>query len=113
MKVVKFFSIALVGSFLVASSMFAADVDKSKDVKAAENSIRQQVASVLSSVSTDDADFVYVHFTVSAEKGFQLTNVKGENETLVENVKIALTSNAISTSVLEGKYLVKVRFIKK
>ncbi len=112
MKVVKFFAIALVSSFLVASNMFATDVNKSNDVKAAENSIREQLVSVLSTVSTDDVDCVYVHFSIS-DKGLEVINVKGENQKLVDDVKAALTSKEISNSSLNGKYLIKVTFINK
>lgn len=115
MKVVKFFSIALAGSFLIASSVLASDVTKSKaDVKTAENAIREQVANVLNKVSAEDADYVYVQFAVSANNGFELINVVGSNADLVMNVKTALTSKSITNKVdLEGKYVLKVNFVNR
>jgi hypothetical protein len=115
MKMVKFFSIALVSSFLVASSVFATDGDKSNlDVKAAENSVREQLASVLSSVSVEEAGEVFVYFSISPKGEFELNGVKGENEGLTNQVKETLHIKAISSStVLNGKFAIKVRFVSK
>ena len=111
MKIVKFFSIALVGSFLVASSVLANDVVKSTDSKTAENSIREQVAGALSQVNANDNSVVYVYFSVSETKGFELVDVKGNDAELTDKVKSVLASEAIvTTAVLDGKYSVKVRF---
>lgn len=112
MKVVKFFAIALVGSFLVASNMFANDADKSADVKAAENSVREQLASALSNVSIENPDYVYVQFSVSG-KGLEVINVKGENQTLIHDVKAALASQVIANPVLNGNYVIKVTFVNR
>jgi hypothetical protein len=113
MKVVKFFSIALVSSFIVASSVFAADSDKSNaEVKAAEKVVREQLASALSSVSAEtETESVYVYFTVSSKGGFELNGVAGANAELTNKVKETLSAKSIATpAILDGKYLIKVRF---
>lgn len=112
MKVVKFFSIAVVSSFLTVSSMLASDVKGTNvEVKSAENSIREQVAGALSQVKADDNSVVYVVFSVSSSKGFEVVNVNSVNAALANEVKSVLTSQSISTSALvDGKYLLKVRF---
>jgi len=111
MKIVKFFSVALVGSFLAVSSILANNVEGTNvEVKNAENSIREQVAGVLASVKADDNSVVYVTFTVSA-KGFEVVGVNGSDAVLASEVKKVLVAESISaSSLLEGKYLLKVRF---
>jgi hypothetical protein len=115
MKTLKFFSIALVSSLLMVSSVFASGGDKSNaDVKAAENSIREQLAGVLSEVAVDNSDVVYVYFTVSAKNGFELNAVSSLNSSLSDQVKKTLTSKVIAAPAnLDGKYLLKIRFIDR
>jgi hypothetical protein len=112
MKVVKIFSIALVSSFLLVSATFAKDIDNvGSDLKAAENSVREQLAGVLSGVSTDETEIVNVYFSISA-KGFEVNAVTGENEELISKVKGILTSKDLAVpALLNGKYHIKVRFV--
>jgi hypothetical protein len=112
MKVVKFFSVVLVSSFLTVSGLLANNVEGTNaEVKNAENAIREQVAGVLSDVNAAGNSVVYVVFTVSATKGFEVVSVNGSDADLASEVKSVLSSKAISTSaLLDGKYLVKVRF---
>jgi hypothetical protein len=112
MKVAKFFSIVLAGSFLTVSSMMASG-NENADVKKAENTVREQIANVLSDVNIESSDVIYVYFTVSS-KGFELIDAKGENTELSDKVKEALSTSSIVPPVaLEGKYLIKVRFVTK
>ena len=112
MKIVKFFSVALVSSFLVASSVLANDIASSKtDVKSAENVVRDQLAGALSQVSTNSDSEVFVYFKVSSKDGFKLLDVKGADSELASEVKSTLASKSIAAPAsLDGKYLVKVKF---
>ena len=112
MKIVKFFSVALVSSFLVASSVFATSVEKSNaDVKSAENTVREQLASALSSVTAETSSDVFVYFTVSSKAGFELIDVNGLDSELASKVKSTLKAKTFATpAILDGKYLIKVKF---
>ncbi|HEY4785227.1 MAG TPA: hypothetical protein VIH57_04230 [Bacteroidales bacterium] len=110
MKIVKFFSVALVSSLLLASSVLANDVVK-KEGRSDENAVRRQLAGVLSKVSTDSNSEVFVYFKLSSKDGFELIDVKGQDNDLASKVKSALSTGAIAAPAsLDGKYLVKVKF---
>jgi len=111
-KVVLSLSFALLSSFLVvtnASTIFGGNT--TSDVKASENSVREQLATVLSNVAFEDGNEVTIYFSVSSDKGFELTKVDGSDSDLTSEVKNTLTKKTISIpSNLEGKYAVKVKF---
>ena len=115
MKTVKFFASALLVSGLLVSTAFASDGDKAKSEKqASENSIREQLSNALSDVSSAEKGVVFIYFTVSSEKGFELLNVAGENKILNGQVKGSLNSESIAApSELKGSYVVKVVFADK
>lgn len=112
MKTVKFFASALLISGLLVSNAIASEGDKAKsELKASENSIREQLSSALSDVASSNEGVVFIYFTVSSEKGFQILNVAGENKILNDMVKSSLKSEPISTpSNLKGSFMVKVLF---
>jgi len=101
---------ALLGSLLVASSVFAAGSGNgSNKAKSAENYVRIQLAEALSDVANTSAGLVSIYFDVNSKVGFKLLNVTGADNNLVENVKSALTHVSINTAkVLEGQYMVKI-----
>lgn len=111
-KVVKVLSFAFLSSILVASKALASSGNVTlTDVKASENAIREQVASALTDASFQDGNEVYVYFSVSPSKGFEVNNVSGDNEELAQEVKRILSTKSIAAPAnLEGKYLVKVKF---
>jgi DNA/RNA-binding domain of Phe-tRNA-synthetase-like protein len=112
-KVVKFLSFAFLGCFLVVASAVA-NVEKSKkDAKASENYLREQLANTLSKVTFDDDSEVSVYFTVSAKDGVQITRVASPSPELTSRVKETLKAQHIEApSNMDGKYLIKVSFIK-
>jgi len=113
-KVVKFLFVAFLGSFLVVASAMASVNKSEDDVKASENSIREQLVGTLSNVTIDDTSEVYVYFTVSAKSGFELNSVIGENSGLTNEVEKLLKTKHIEVpAYLEGKYVVKVSFVNR
>ena len=113
-KVVKFLLVAFLGSFLVVASAMASVNNLEDDVKASENSIREQFVTTLSGVTVDVKSEIYVYFTVSAKKGFELNSVTGDNSGLNNEVEKLLKTNRIEVpTYLEGKYLVKVIFVNR
>lgn len=112
MKTVKFFASALLISGLLVSNAIASEGDKAKsELKASENSIREQLSSALSDVASSNEGVVFIYFTVSSEKGFQILNIAGESKILNDMVKSSLKSEPISTpSNLKGSFMVKVLF---
>ncbi len=111
-KVVKFLSFAFLSSFLVAATALASNSSNTlTDVKASENALREQVANALSEVNFENGNEVYVYFTVSPSKGFEVNSVSGENAGLTREVKRTLsTKSIVAPANLEGKYFVKVKF---
>ena len=111
-RVVNFLSFAFLSSFLlVAEATAGGNTKSSSDVKASENTVREQLANTLSNVAFQDGNEVYIYFTVSSDKGFELNRVSGQNEDLANEVKLMLSNKTINVpSNLEGKYLVKVHF---
>ncbi len=112
MKTVKFFASALLISGLLVSTAIASEGDKAKsELKTSENSIREQLSSALSDVASSNEGVVFIYFTVSSEKGFEILNVAGENKILNDKVKSSLKGESISTpSNLKGSYMIKVLF---
>jgi hypothetical protein len=110
MKKGKLMMTALLGSLLVASSVFAAGSGNgSNKAKSAENYVRIQLAEALSDVANTSAGLVSIYFDVNSKGGFKLLNVTGADNNLVENVKSALSHVSINTAkVLEGQYMVKI-----
>ena len=96
----------------MASSVFATNkVNSNADVKSAENTVREQLAGALSNVSADESSDVYVYFKVSSKTGFELIDVKGLDAELAGKVKSTLKSkNFVTPAILDGTYLVKVKF---
>jgi len=115
MKTSKFFVSALLVSGLLVSTAFASEGDKAKsDVKVSENSVREQLSSALSDVASDDKGVVFIYFTVSSEKGFELLNVEGENKNLNNLVETSLkTESILAPANLKGRFVVKVLFSDK
>ena len=112
MKTVKFFASALLISGLLVSTAIASEGDKANsELKASENSIREQLSSALSDVASSNEGVVFIYFTVSSEKGFEILNVAGENKILNDKVKSSLKGESISApSNLKGSYMIKVLF---
>lgn len=110
MKVSKLVLSAMVSSVLFVSSAFSADLNgNGSGSKAAVASVRTQISEVLSDVSTTGEVFVY--FSTSAEKGFELVKVVGKDKSLVDLVKNRISTEKIdSPEGLEGSYVVKVSF---
>ena len=117
-KVVKLLSYAFLGCFLVVASALA-NVEKSKKVAdPSENRVREQFISNLSGIpfDNDDTSEVYISFAVSAKNGLEITRVTSENSDLANRVKETLKLKAKHFEVpasLNGKYLIKIRFIKE
>ncbi len=112
MKTVKFFASALLISGLLVSTAIASEGDKANsELKASENSIREQLTNALSDVASSNEGVVFIYFTVSSEKGFEILNVAGENKILNDKVKSSLKGESISASSnLKGSYMIKVLF---
>lgn len=112
MKTVKFFASALFISGLLVSTAIASEGDKANsELKASENSIREQLTNALSDVASSNEGVVFIYFTVSSEKGFEILNVAGENKILNDKVKSSLKGESISASSnLKGSYMIKVLF---
>lgn len=115
MKTVKFFSAALLISASLVSTAIASEGDKAKsEAKASENSVREQLSSALSNVTVADKGTVFIYFTVTSEKGFELLNVAGENKSLNDQVTSSLKSESIlAPTNLKGSFVVKVLFTDK
>jgi hypothetical protein len=115
MKTIKFFSSALLISGLLVSTAFASDGDKAKSEKqASENSVREQLTSALSDIASNTDGIVFIKFSVSSEKGFQLLDVTGDNSALNEQVVSLLKRETVEVpSEMKGNYVVKVLFTDK
>jgi len=114
MKIVKLFSSVLFVSVMMVSSVFAAENESAKAVKAAEKSVREQIASVLSDLSTNEKGEVSISFKLSSEKGFELIKTEGAGYFLTTAVEAALRTSLIEVpAVLQGNYTLKVRFSDK
>lgn len=111
MKTSKFFVTAVLSGMLFISSVNA--TDGNKPVSASSNSknmLRAQIVKALSNVSATDQE-VFIRFSVSSEKGFELLKVDGKNTELVKTVKFELgNENILVPTDLEGVYSLKVRF---
>jgi hypothetical protein len=113
MKNVKFVFAALL-SVLFVSSVVASDViPDASELKASENSLRQQIVKVVSDISFEGTADVFVKFTVGAEAGFNVVEVVSIDKDLAAKVKsvLAKTSLLVPAS-LEGSYLLKIKFVE-
>jgi len=115
MKTSKFLVSALLSGVLLVSSVYGTESDKSKNTSTdAKNVVREQIVDALSDITAPNNQEVYVHFSVSSDKGFELLKVDGANSELAKEVKSKLISENIKvTSELEGAYVIKVRFADK
>jgi hypothetical protein len=97
------------------STAFASDGDKAKSEKqASENSVREQLTSALSDIASNTDGIVFIKFSVSSEKGFQLLDVTGDNSALNEQVVSLLKRETVEVpSEMKGNYVVKVLFTDK
>jgi hypothetical protein len=111
MKNVKFFVSVLVSVFLLVGSVSANEKTERGSSASAEVSLKKQVARVVSKISTEESGSVLVYFSVTSAKGFELSDVVGENAELVNEVKKALSDKNFKVeSSLEGRYKVKISF---
>lgn len=112
MKTIKFFSSALLISGLLVSNAFASEGDKAKsDKRLSENSVREQLTSALSDIASNTDGVVFIKFSVSSEKGFQLLNVSGENLALNDQVTDLLKRETVEVPAeMKGNFVVKVLF---
>ena len=110
MKTLNFVSIALLSSVLVVSTAFGKVAPSAKpNLKNAEASVRDQIASTLSGVADENRGVVYVFFNASPKVGFEVLRVTGSDKSLAATVKSQLENGSISVpSGLDGIYYVKV-----
>jgi hypothetical protein len=115
MKTMNFFASTLLISSMLVSTAFASEGDKSgSELKASENSVREQLSSALSDVASTNKGVVFIYFSASSEKGFELLNVAGEDKNLNDQVKKTLNPASVSIpSGLDGSYVVKIVFTDK
>ena len=110
MKVLNFVSSAVLFSTLVVSTAFG-EGSEITSLKAAESSVREQIASSLSDVAFESQGEVSIYFSASPKAGFELIKITGTDNRLVNKVKSQLKLGRISIpSGVEGNYFVKVRF---
>lgn len=113
MKKVKLISMAIVGSFLAFSSLSAKDIKDPNSTKSSEFVFRKQFSNVVSSINFNEPGSVSVYFKISSRK-FELINVKGSDNSLVDKVKAAIEKNKIEVPVgLDGKYQISVSFVQE
>ena len=110
MKVSKLVLSAMISSVLILSTAFAAVASgNGSGSKAASQSVRSQIADVLTNLTNTGE--VYVYFNTSAEQGFKVLKVAGTDVRLAEKVKNRLVAQKIEAPKgMEGDYVVKVSF---
>jgi hypothetical protein len=112
MKVVKFFSVALISSFLTVSGVLASDISSPKvKEQSAENSIREEIANALKNISVKDNTVAYLQFNVD-DKGFKVLGVQSLDSDVANKVKSIIADRSFDTSNLSsGTYLIKLSFV--
>lgn len=112
MKIVKFFSVALISSFLTVSAVSAGNINSPKaKEQSAENSIREEIANALRNISVKDNTVAYLQFNVD-DKGFKVLGVQSLDSDVATKVKSIITGRSFDTSNLSsGTYLIKLSFV--
>ncbi|HEX2936296.1 MAG TPA: hypothetical protein VHO72_13160 [Bacteroidales bacterium] len=113
MKKVKFVFAALFSALLVSSvSASGVVVTDASGVKSSENSLREQIAQVVSSISYEGSAVVSVKFSVDEKAGFSLKEVDGTDKALASKVKAVLAKSSLNVPTsLDGAYLLEIKFV--
>lgn len=113
MKKLKFIFLSLTGIVLMATSVLGSEGDKGVLVTRAENSVRTQLARVLSPEDVEgEKGEVSLVFASHPTKQFQLLKITGTNHELVEKFKKQLEKNPVKVpeAMIGKSYSITIRF---
>lgn len=109
MKTSKFFAAAFLSAVMFVSSVNATGGSKPGSSNPGDN-LRNQIVNALSDVAAVGEE-VLIRFAVSDKKGFELINVEGKDNKVVNAVKSELANGKIEVPAdMAGVYSLKVRF---
>ena len=115
MKISKIVFAAFLSAFISVSAVVASGVNTdASELKANENTLRQQIETVLSNIPYEGTAVVFVKFSVAPESGLKIDSVVSADNVLASTVKSTLAKTSLYVpSSLNGSYLLKVKFVNK
>jgi hypothetical protein len=113
MKISKFVFTAFLSAFISVSAVVASGINTdASELKANENTLRQQIETVLSNIPYEGTAVVFVKFSVAPESGLKIDSVVCVDNVLASTVKSTLAKTSLYVpSSLNGSYLLKVKFV--